>query len=312
MILISAQPWDQYFLWQIEVQIVNFRKFDLSKQMQVLVWYPKGTNYSFWDKLIKKYPEVSFFFYEDKDVNLGLYIPQLRPQILAQHFDRYPELTKEVIFYHDSDIIFNFLPNFELLTQGDINWQSDTSGYLDYAYLRRKEIEGNIPENEAIKVLCDIGKVSIETMQSYTGKTGGAQYILKNINGDFWRDVEKQVLEIRNAFFYNVPDSINKRYFASENAGFQSWCADMWAVNMALWSRGRTTNTTSELDFSWATDSAETYSAKPIFHNAGATKGSDGLFYKGKWISKSPIGHKHPVNKKSASYYYVKAIEDVK
>jgi len=326
MIFISAQPWDTYFHWQVEVQIVNFRKFNISDKMNVLIWYPKGADYSFWLPLVDKYPEVSFSFYEDEGVNLGLYIPQLRPHILARHFDKNPSLKDEVIFYHDSDIIFNYLPDFNLLSEGDVNWQSDTSGYLDYNYLRRKEIEGKIPEDEAIKVLCNIGNVTVETMKSYSDKTGGAQCILKGVDGDYWRDVEKQVITIRQAFTHkNAPNvaktpenmailsnSINTKYFPTENAGFQSWCADMWAVNMALWSRNKVTDVIPLLDFSWATDSKETYLKKPIFHNAGVTRQSEGLFYKGGWMSQSPIGKVHRVKKDSASYFYVQAINEVK
>ena len=321
---IQACPHDLYFIWQVEVNIVNFRKHKISHLMHVLVWYPdnemlqkKGHSpvkikIDEWVALARKYPEVSFSFYKDTGVDLGLYIPQLRPQILAKHFDMYPHLKNEVIFYHDSDIIFNYLPDFQSLAEGAINWQSDTSHYLDYDYLRRKEQQGNIPEHEAIETLAKIGNVTVDIIKSYTGRTGGAQYILKGIDGDFWRDVERQCVEIRKAFSFSVPNSINKKYFKSEAEGFQSWCADMWAVNMALWSRGKITDVTSELDFSWATDSAETYQKKPIFHNAGATKGHPGLFYKGDWIDKSPLGKNHAVKKDSASWFYVEAMKEVK
>ena len=320
MIFVTAQPHNLYFVWQIAVQIVNFRKFGISDKMHVCVWYPEDDKVDFkpWMQIAKKYPEVHFFFYKDTGVDLGLYIPQLRPQILAKHFDKYPELKEKVIFYHDSDIIFNYLPDFQSLIKDDINWQSDTSGYLDYNYLRRKEEEGKIPENEAISILCEIGNISVDIMKSYIGKTGGAQYILKGIDGDFWRDVERMCLHIRGSFMHgskrsddNTP-SVNTKYFPNEASGFQSWCADMWAVNMALWSRNKVTDVTSELDFSWATDTSEVYQTKPIFHNAGATGKQPGVFYKGKWINESPIGKHHKVSRNSASYFYVKAINEVK
>lgn len=317
MIFISAQPYDFYFVWQIEVQIVNFRKHGISDKMQVLVWYPgpespDKVDLEPWYILEKKYPEVKFFFYKDTGVNLGLYISQLRPHILTKHFDKYPELSKETLFYHDSDIIFNYLPDFESLIKDDINWQSDTSGYLDYEYMRRKEKEGNIPEEEAIKLMCDIGGVSVDLYKSYSSKTGGAQYILKNVDADFWRDVERICLDIRKGFYHGVPTSINRKYFPNEPSGFQSWCADMWAVNFALWKRGKVTNVTPLLDFSWATDTEETYLKKPIFHNAGANGKQPGVFYKARWMRKSPIGQNISVKKGSASYYYVKAISEVK
>jgi hypothetical protein len=321
MIFLSAQPYDPYFIWQVEVQIVNFRKHNISDKMHVLVWYLREGDAEeqhwiaakpLWEVLQKKYPEVSFFFYEDMGVQRKFYISQLRPQIIAKHFDRYPELSKEAIFYHDSDIIFNYLPDFEKLIAGDICWQSDCSHYLDYKYLYLKEKQGKIPNREIICKMAEIGGISPLTIAKYRSNTGGAQCILKGVDGDFWRDVERMSLEIRSAFFYNVPGSINRRYFPNENTGLQSWCADMWALNFSLWKRGKVTSVTNDLAFSWATDSAETFHKKPIMHNAGATRMTPHIFYKGAWIDNSPIGKTLKVNKNTASYYYVQAINEVK
>lgn len=313
MIFLSAQPLDKYFVWQIEVQINNFRKFNLSDKMHVTVWYPKVREgeLTVWYELSAKYPEVKFFYYEDEGVNLKLYIPQLRPHILKKHFKEFPELTQEVIFYHDSDIIFNFLPDFDKLSQGPVCWESNTSSYLDYDYIVRKEIQGAIPDHKALRKFAKIGKISTEVIKSYNGKTGGAQYILKGIDSDFWKDVEKMCIEIREAFAFTQRGSINNKYFKSENEGFQSWCADMWAVNFSLWKRGIPSDVTDELDFSWATDSIERYRQKPIYHNAGST-GQPGIFHKAKWMNESPIGKNLSVDPKSASSAYVAAINAVK
>lgn len=325
LVLISAQPYDLYFTWQVEVQIVNFRKFNLSDKMRVLVWclpdnHPEYENWvkmkPIWLTLQHKYPEVQFHFYVDEGLDLSLYIPILRPFCLKKHFAEFPDLKDKVIFYHDSDIIFNYLPDFHKLIDGDICWQSDTSGYLDYDYLRSKEIEGKIPEEEAVKALCDIGGITVDKMKEYNRDkkgTGGAQYIFKGIDSDFWQDVYNMCIEIRKKFMYGQPDSINTRYFANENAGFQSWCADMWAVNMSLWKRNIETGVTKELDFSWATDTAETYKQKPIYHNAGSNGVQPGIFHKRHFMNMSPIGLKIAnVSPTSASFYYKKAIEDVK
>lgn len=318
LIFLSCQPHDLYFQWQIEVQIVNFREFGISDRMQIVVWYPKGVRLDRWMQLQRKYPEVRIFLYEDEGVNLRLYIPQIRPHTLKKHFERYKdELKDKVIFYHDSDIIFNYLPDFEELVQGDICWQSDTSSYLDWYYLRRKEAQGKVPDYEAIDLLCSIGGISRETLKGYAKKTGGAQCILKNIDADFWADIEQQVLRIRHEFYWGEPKnpnigSVNHRYFRNENEGFQSWCADMWALNFALWKRGIKTDITPELDFSWATGTAEDFLSKPIFHNAGVTKTDAGVFYKGDWKDKNPIGKDITVSPSKASWYYVEAINAVK
>lgn len=315
MIYLSCQPIDSYFLWQVEVQIVNFRKFGVSGKMHIVVWYPesRATELDKWRALQDKYPETRFFFYPDSGVNLALYISQLRPHTLKKHFAAIPELKNEVIFYHDSDIIFNYLPDFEQLIHDDICWQSDCSSYLDYNYLRRKEKEGNIPEDLAVKTLAMAGGVTVDTFKKYVGKTGGAQCILKGVDSAFWQDIELQCIQIRNDFFYGVEGSINRKYFENENKGFQSWCADMWALNMALWNRGKETNVTSLLDFSWATNDYETFLKKPIYHNAGATSDTrNEIFYKGDWINKSPFGQNILVKSGTASEQYVKAIKEVK
>lgn len=313
LIFIQASPCDVYFLWQTIVQIKNFSKFGLTDKMHILVWYPKDRigELEGWKELGEKHPEVKIFFYEDNNVNLGLYIPLIRPFVLKQYFKQHQEELKDkVFFYHDSDIIFRELPDFETLLQDNICWQSDTSGYLDYNYLRSKEQQGKIPEEEAIQKLAAIGGIDVATIKSYTGKTGGAQYIFKNIDYTFWEDVERMCAKIRLTFSYDIINSVNRTYFSSENEGFQSWCADMWAVNFSLWKRGLVTDITSELDFSWATDTAETYQRKKIYHNAGASHNNDNIFYKGDYINTTPFCKPLPYKPSSASYYYVKAIQE--
>lgn len=314
---INCQPHNQYFRWQLEVLITNFREHKISDKLEVIVWFHDHARFEKgWDVLEKKYSEVKFFYYVDEAVfpddypkqGWG-YIPQIRPHSLKKHFRDHAERLKDkIFFYHDCDIIFNRLPDFNTLCQGDINWQSDTSGYLDYDYLERKELQGNIPDNEVINHLAKIGGITKETILSYKHNTGGAQYIFKGIDAGFWEDVERDCIEIYKYLHIDV----NKKYFKSENEGFQSWCADMWAVNFNLWKRGKITSVTPLLDFSWATDNIEVFEKKPIFHNAGATSLSKNLFYKGAWIDKSPIGKPIKVSKNFASYKYVEAIQKVR
>jgi len=312
LIFIQVVPSDFYFLWQIEVQIVNFRKFNVSNKMEVLVSFRDEKELKSWYELRQKYSEVKFFFYQNLTPNISLYIPQLRPQSLKRH-----KFNKEAVyFYHDSDIIFQKLPDFEGLITGNICWQSNCSHYLDYAYLNTKEIEGNIQNHEGINKMAEIGGITLEDIQSYTGKTGGAQTILRNLDGEFWEDVENQSIKIREAFTHinsgnTNSSSINTKYFPSEDMGFQSWCADMWALNFSQWKRRIVTNVSDELEFSWATDDIDNYYRKNIFHNAGALKESD-IFYKADYMHKSPIGDKFlRYNLEKASSKYVEAIWEV-
>ena len=66
IVFLQVVPHDFYFQWQIEVQIVNFRKHGVSHIMEILVWYPKTSNQlENWKKIQDKYKEVKFFFYEE-------------------------------------------------------------------------------------------------------------------------------------------------------------------------------------------------------------------------------------------------------
>lgn len=315
LIFLNACPHDQYFQWQEEVMLTNFQKHGITENIHICVWYPSHSKeLPKWAAMQKKYPWAKFYLYPDKGVDLGLYISQLRPHILKEHFKLHKnELEGKVIFYHDSDIIFNYLPDFMSLIEGDICWQSNTTSYLDYSYMRRKEEEGKIPFEEAVNKFAEIGGIDPQIIRDYDKNTGGAQYILRDIDSSFWQDIENQCLAIRRAFLYTQPNSINSKYFSSESAGFQSWCADMWAINFTLWKRGFKTQITDKLDFSWATDSMETYKKKPIFHNAGATSVRKDIFYKGAYINRSPLYQNLPLPAEDkASRVYVQAINEVK
>lgn len=304
--IISAQPSDFRFSWEVELQCFNFRELGISHLYQVLVYVKNDKDIINWERIKKKYPEVNIFFYKGNIEELSIYEPLIRPYCLEKYFEK--NNNNFVFFYIDSDVIFRELPDFQKLIEGDVCYQSDTSSYLDYNYLRRKEIEGNIPEEEVIKGLANIGEVSVETIKSYSGKTGGAQYILKNIDSSFWKDVFEKALKIRKYLYYNT-DGINKKYFKSENDGFQSWCADMWAVNFSLWKRGIKTDIHPELDFCWTTDLSKKWFEKKIFHNAGGVK--KGMFNKLDpiWTTTSPIGKNISVLSYYANYHYVELLK---
>lgn len=314
LLFISAQPHDAEFAWQIDVQCWNFRELGILDKYHVLVFYSNEAQLTEWKRLKDKYKEASFFFYEDTGADVLSYIPVLRPHILKKHFKVFEELKDKIIFYLDADVIFREVPDFELFIHDDICWQSDTSSYLDYNYLVSKEKQGKIPENEIISTMCRIGGIDEETLKSYTGKTGGAQYILKGVDSDFWGEVETMCVEIYKAFVHwskaGSKDSINSRYFENEQSGLQSWCADMWAVNFCLWKRGKVTNIHKELDFTWTTDKAEKWFVNKIFHNAGGAR--KGMFNKILWKTKSPVGKPISVLKSYANWYYVEAIKKVK
>ena len=135
---ISAQPDELYFAWQVEVMLDNFLSHHIpAGDIHIIVGIDK-TPSEWWHKLIERFPGVGFYFYKDERLHKQ-YAPSIQPHILAKHFERFPELSKDAIFYHDCDMLFTRDPRFENLLEDDIWYVSDTrSDYLSSQYILSK------------------------------------------------------------------------------------------------------------------------------------------------------------------------------
>ena len=160
--------------------------------------------------------------------------------------------------------------------------------------------------------------INREIAEANNDNSGGAQYFLKNVDATFWHKVMNDCIIIRKYLQH-----INKEFFANEDKGFQSWCADMWAVLWNLWFRDIETKNISEMDFSWASDPIEKVLKLGMFHNAGITKRDmDGYpaFYKGLYhTGKDPFRDTHMEivlndenSKKRGTHYYVTKLIELK
>ena len=116
--------------------------------------------------------------------------------------------------------------------------------------------------------------------------------------------------------------NVNKEFFKDENAGFQSWCADMWALLWQLWKREQETKIVPELEFAWGTDSINKLNSCSIYHNAGVVSDDMGYpaFYKGKYhMGKDPFQDPHieivynsEQSKKYCTHFYVTKMLELK
>ena len=327
-IIITAQPDDQYFIWQNHLYIESCLKQGFNQdQIHILLYKPKNRQFnSNWNKLKEIYPDINIFLYEDKGVQqfLGVYIPILRPHILWQHFEVYPELNDKTIIYTDSDILWLDTLNITHLLLDNINYVSDASSYLNYSYFENK-YKQVIPEKleeaksvDFLKEVCNIVGIDKKIVIDNNNNTGGVQYILKNIDADFWKKVETDVLKIRLYL-----QQVNKIYFKNENDGIQSWCADLWAVQFNLWYRNLETKVVKELDFAWATEPIEKLNSCTIYHNAGVTgkyMNDIPYFYKGAYhTGQNPLLDEHleivinnEQSKKYCTWYYTNKLLELK
>lgn len=304
-IFMSAQPDHPYFHWQVEVLIHNFIRLGINPNWIEILWAYSGNPSYEAVELASKYPTVRFFFYEKTVIdNLG-YIPILRPDVLEQHFKRFPELRGETIFYHDSDIIFRKLPDFDSM-HGDMYWYlSDTVSYIGAKYIKSKS-------DDLFIDMCSLSKISPEVVERNEEGSGGAQYLMKGVTSDFWKEVKEDSLRLYK-YMSDRENEERKRLSPEELKTYnpiQKWCADMWSVLWGAWKIGAQTIVTPDLDFSWGTSSIHDYERCNIMHNAGVTEeASHELFYKANFRNSSPFDADLSfVKPATASAKYVEAI----
>ena len=325
---ICAQPDDTYFTWQVHMWLESLRELGYSEKAIVLVLTPadRPQRNTKWDQVVDLYPEATFAFYKDKhDIgkHFPIYIPILRPYLLWRFWTDNPDMKDKAVFYCDCDIAFTDKFNIDNYIDDDVCYLSDTIGYIGAKYFDSKfhqVLQHKKEEYSTIDVLDEVTKqvgISREIAEKNQESSGGAQYFLKNIDVDFWDKMIQDTLQIR---LYLL--SINQNYFENEDRGFQSWCADMWALLWGLWYKGYETKVIPEMEFAWATDHIDKVNRVGIFHNAGVCSSmmnDEPYFYKAAYqAGMNPfvdIEHINNVIDKSSNKgtgYYVKRLLKLK
>ena len=313
-IFITAQPDTTYFHWQIELYLYQFATKGVLDMCYAIVGYKDNKPSEYITNLMNKYPN-NILCYQDTRNNTK-YVPSIRPHILKKFFADYPHLG-QTVFYHDSDIFLVNFPRFDLMIRpyDNMSYLSDTISYIGYEYIkdcsqRYKEKYPHLPDLDIFYGLCNIADIDPQLVISNQSNSGGAQYLLKNIDADYWAECET----VNNKMYDYLCDYENK-YPIDHN--IQKWTADMWGVLWCYWKRGKKTVIHKDLDFSWATDTIAEYKNKNIFHLAGITADNcHDKFYKAKYNSinifdaylKNPKIFDH-ISKSNATYEYVKVLK---
>jgi hypothetical protein len=314
MIFISAQPDSVYFHWQVSLYLYQFAKHNISDHCYVLFGYTGIKPSKYVQNLMKDNKNI-IAYKDTRSKKTKTYIPTIRPYLLKKFFKDRPELGKNV-FYHDSDIFLVKLPRFDLMLNDNTLYLSDTVSYIGYEYLKKCggryiEKHKNITDTHLVEEMCKVMNIDLELVKSNDKNSGGAQYLLKNIDYKFWDDCEKQCVKLYDFFC-----DYEKKYPIDHHV--QKWCTDMWCVLWNCWKRGDKTVTHKELAFSWATGTVADYNKSNIFHLAGITKkNKSDKFHKGAYNYKlvfeaylqNPKIFNH-VSNKSATFEYCKVIKE--
>lgn len=325
---ICCQPDDTYYTWQVHLWLENLKSLEKVDKAIVLIFVPNFRNYNDkWNKIIDLYPTATFKVYKDEhEISklLGVYIPILRPYLLWRYWKDNSEMKNKAVLYYDNDVLLTEKFNIDKYIDDDICYVSDTNSYINASYFDSKakdvlpELAEEYKKEDVLAKATEIAGTTREVAEKNNLHSGGAQYLLKNIDADFWDRMMKDVIGIR---FY-LQNTINKKYFENESKGFQSWCADMWALLWGLWRENYDVKVIPEMNFAWATDPIEKLESHPMYHNAGITgEYIDDVpyFYKGKYhTGTNPITDPHlqtvlnnEESKKRCTWFYANALKDL-
>ena len=310
--LICVQPCIAYYAWQLEVMLKNFTDLGINEHYDIHLLCAYNTNEANWKEnmhpveLVEKQYEgkAKFFYFQDTREYPISYISSIRPNLLRQHYAQNKEQISDVVFYHDCDIVFTKFPDFLEKYIHDQNWYvSDTRSYIGYDYIKSKG-------EDVLDKMCEIVGISKELIAEKQEQSGGAQYILKGVDIDFFYKMEK---DCEKLFKEITLLNIQKKQLDPSHHEIQIWCADMWAILWGAWLKGYETKIIPEMDFCWATDMLEKWENKYIFHNAGVTsESSDRYLYKADFRTKYPYLHDgSEYDKSKASYKYFEIIKSI-
>jgi len=288
LIFVSAQPDLPYFHWQIKLYIHNFVKHGINpKNIHVILGILQGQIEPSDGAIEILKQGVNLHFYKDEREK-KLYIPSIKPYLIHKWIEQDESRGKQ-FFLHDSDIILTKESNFKNLLNDDIIYLSDTKNYIGYDYLKScsTKYEKNFPNcktEQLIDDMCEVIGVDKELIIKNKENSGGAQYIIKNTDSNFWKKVYEDSTEM-----YHKMTIFQKRY-PLKKGSVQTWTAEMWSLLWNLWKLGHETKISEELDFVWGTDNIQKFFEKPILHMAGVTEDMKyRKFFKGDFINKNPI-----------------------
>lgn len=286
---ILCQPAIARFKWELEVCLTNLKSLGIKDIVLLFSKHDSSIPIYFEEKY-----NVEVHAYEDGRDDKE-YIPSIKPYLWWKFLEEDSTRENERYMYIDSDVIFNKKINLRKMPSKDDVWYcSDCNRYLNLDYIRSCE-NGDRILSEMAKIV----NVTVESLKTINTNSGGAQWIIKNPTADYW----KKVYYDSNKLYI---------YLRSIKTDLQIWTAEMWAQlwNMMYFNIGPKIH--SELDFCFATDPIERLKSAKILHNAGVTKQDTDLFFKGRYVTKSPFEDDLSfVNQNKCSFAYVKAIEAV-
>lgn len=327
--LLQVIPDAPYYIWQLYVQMLNFRNLGYEEHATILVGVHPSNSKSKTIMDFEQWTKAEVLYFPDNRTS-RVYPSGLRPHVMKQYFEMMEKQDKEphTYFYHDQDIIFTRAIDWsQMLDIDDANCYVSMAAhnYISWDYLMdRKQVRAAyIPYT-----MFEIVGIDPEVVKAQNKNTGGAQYLIKGLGSAFWDKVERDCENLYRYMQHAVNFGIREYKPHEENFqhNIQIWTADMWAVLWNIWLFKKETRWHTEIDFSWPWETT----GKPVMHNAGITASNEFLKEKDasgvekattkpKYFNKSrfngsefPFGNDFSfVPKDCAQYQYVQLMNDL-
>jgi len=297
---ICCQPANDYYTWQVEVVINNFKKVGINPNyIDIVCGIEGGIIPDNWIKLATHYNSVRFFFYEDTRTDKN-YPPSIYFNLLKQHIAAREEVKYDVLYLHDSDIIFTKIPDFSDMAKGNAWYLSDTNSYINYDYITSKG-------NDIYDIMCSIVGIDRRIPKLMNRNSGGAQYIVKNTTYEFWNKVEQDSIKLYNKFCELEPSFVP---ITEGDYPIQKWTAGMWALLWNAWLYGHETVVDPRMDFAWVTSPIQDSEKYTVLHNSGVISGQPNMFYKGSYMNRVPYYDELDIDTERGSYVYWNEIKE--
>ncbi len=307
MIYMSAQPDEYYFLWQVQIQLFNFRRIGIpGNTVHVIIGFDpeKGLNPHF-ESFIYRNTYGIIFTYPDTRPSKN-YPSSIRPHIIYKHFQQYPYLSEAIIFYHDSDIIFKKQLSLNDLLEDSTWYASNTLSYTGVDFIIDQI--GKV----GFEKMCTIVNIDADIVRNSKNNAGGAQYIIKDVPASFW---EKLEVDSENLFSYLEAEIGQSNLDSASNSHvLQPWCADMWAFWWNALLIKKCFKVSEILDFCWANSDINMWKDTSILHYTGSIAIDNNHHFKKSNYSYYPpyyVNFKH-VDRKSCSQKLINEIKLVR
>jgi hypothetical protein len=110
MKFLSAQPDVDYFIWQLEVQCYNFRKYNLEKDMIILLGYNKQYGIAPNAKRFASKTKAQVFFVADDRPDKS-YIASIKPY-LTMKFYMQNKITEPICYISEQNTFLRRVKNY--------------------------------------------------------------------------------------------------------------------------------------------------------------------------------------------------------